>query len=101
MMKRKYYWKCHWTNGKGGFNPDYEGCSKKSRKSFKTAFSAALAAREHDKQHKWCGWGYQPYDWDNKETCVYYDTPTGKVRCVGRAFEIVGENKENFKLDKQ
>lgn len=100
MQKYKYYWHCSWDNGKGGFDPDYEGCSRKGR-ACNSPLSAATKGLKHVQIHPWSRWGHPPFNEPNwRDHYVYVTgerkTPTGKVKTIscGMARDIVKSNNK-------
>ena len=91
MKKTKYCWECNWTNGKGGFDPDLEGCNKKGKAIHDIPLAAALEGLKHDCKHGWCGWGYAPWGWRNHSTYVCKVTPTGKKKYLGSCEKIANK----------
>jgi hypothetical protein len=87
--KTTYFWQCHWSNGKGGYDPDLESCRARGKATHTTALAAAQAGVKHAEQHGWCGWGYAPLGWESSSTNVDRVTPTGRENYVGNCREIV------------
>jgi len=84
-FKAGFYWDCNWNNGKGGFNPDYEGCSSKG-KVLPTLVEAVRAAKNHAAKHGYEGWGYAPNNWHPSISIMARDAK-GRERCLGDAFD--------------
>jgi len=82
--KAGFYWACNWDNGKGGFNPDYEGCSSKG-KVLPTLAEAVRAAKNHAAKHGYEGWGYAPDNWHPSISIMGRDIK-GRERDIGDAF---------------
>ena len=70
-----YFFQCDWTNGKGGFNPDYEGCDHKSQ-PFNSLEECLEAAKGHEHDYK--GWGQVPDGWQYSRTRIYSLRKNGK-----------------------
>jgi len=90
--KAGFYWTCHWDNGKGGFNPDYEGCSSRG-KIVPTLADAVRAAKKHAATHGYGGWGYAPHNWHPEISIIARDGK-GRERDIGDAFEKSTLKKE-------
>jgi hypothetical protein len=84
---KKYKWRCNWSNGKGCFDPDYEGCSRKGHPTTSLQ-NAAKKGMEHSHKHYWGGWGYGPPNWQDHIVSVVEVTKKGEKR-IGYCCEIL------------
>lgn len=81
-------WHCCYNNGKGGYDPDYEGCSA-GRSGYKTALAAALAAQRHVQGHTWSRWGYpRDSNWRDHYVSVHEYLPCRKNAREGQKNQV-------------
>lgn len=73
--KRIYRWECHHESGRG---LDRECCRCKG--GWSTLETAIKNGQNHNKKHRYSGWGYPSLDWQNQTVNIYRKTPTGKIK---------------------
>ncbi len=79
---RKYFWKCFWESGQGF--EDNVTCNFRSHKPlYQSLLNAAIAGIKHNGSH-------MSRLGECRFVQVFYKTPTGMVKSVGYAVDLVG-----------